>query len=197
MPAPQVTPLIRPRAPSSTPCRMRSAAAISHSTFMWMRPCAVRALVGDAGLMDAAGDGEANQLLMALAPGAAVIDLGHSSPVLVEAVGIDAGEGADAAGRPPRRPSFSPFDTEMPLPPSTSGSTSRPDTSTGLSGLHGVDPPAAKLSKDRGPTPQSRHATETSRRLILAQLWHPRDGGAPRKASSRCPRRWLDRPASC
>ena len=36
---------------------------------------AVRALVRDAGLMDAAGDRVGDQLLVALAPGAAVIDL--------------------------------------------------------------------------------------------------------------------------
>ncbi|GBD41110.1 hypothetical protein HRbin39_00488 [bacterium HR39] len=38
MPAPQVTPWTSPFAPSSTPTSTRSQAAISHSTFMWMRP---------------------------------------------------------------------------------------------------------------------------------------------------------------
>ncbi len=63
---------------------MRSAAAISHSTFMWMRPWPPDALPGDARLLDAAGDGVADQLLVALAPGAAEIVLRDQAAVVVD-----------------------------------------------------------------------------------------------------------------
>src|SRR5690349_8541932 len=58
---------------------------------------AIRALIGDAGLLDAAGNRVGDELLMSLAPGAAVIDLRDQLAVLVVAVGVDAGEGADPA----------------------------------------------------------------------------------------------------
>src|SRR5947208_16619292 len=58
---------------------------------------AVRALIGDAGLLDAAGDRVGDQLLMPLTAGAAEIDLRDQLALVVVAVGIDAGEGADPA----------------------------------------------------------------------------------------------------
>src|SRR5205814_10528135 len=58
---------------------------------------AVRALIGDPGLLDAAGDRVGDQLLMPLAAGAAEIDLRDQLAFVVVAVGIDAGEGADPA----------------------------------------------------------------------------------------------------
>src|SRR5262249_8551362 len=58
---------------------------------------AVGALVGNLRLMDAAGDGVADQLLVALAARLAIVDLRLAPALLVEAVGIDAREGADAA----------------------------------------------------------------------------------------------------
>ena len=58
-------------------------------------------LMGDAGLIDAALDRIGDELLMALAPGLAVIGLLDELAVLVEGIGIDAGEGADAAARGP------------------------------------------------------------------------------------------------
>src|SRR5215469_632526 len=57
--------------------------------------------MGDLGLMDAAGDGVADQLLMTLGAGATEIDLLLRLAGLVGAIGIDAGEGADAARRGP------------------------------------------------------------------------------------------------
>src|SRR5689334_13663947 len=62
---------------------------------------AIGALMRDARLMDAAGDGPRDQLLVPLAPCAAVIDLFHRLALRIAAVGIDAGESADAAGRRP------------------------------------------------------------------------------------------------
>ncbi len=59
---------------------------------------AVRGLVRHARLMDATGDRVADQLFMPLAPGLAVIDLWDHRAGGIEGVGIDAGEGADAAG---------------------------------------------------------------------------------------------------
>src|SRR4029077_14539071 len=58
-------------------------------------------LMGDAGLIDAALDRIGDELLMALAPGLAVIGLLDELAVLVEGIGIDAGEGADSAARGP------------------------------------------------------------------------------------------------
>src|SRR6266567_2318528 len=58
---------------------------------------AIRALVGDARLLNAAGDGVGHQLLVALAPGAAEIKLRDWLAGLVVAVGVDAGERADPA----------------------------------------------------------------------------------------------------
>src|SRR5262249_26280164 len=65
---------------------------------------AVRALVGDLRLMDPARDRVADQLLVTLAARPAVIELRLPPALLVEAVGIDAREGADPArGRPGAR----------------------------------------------------------------------------------------------
>jgi len=92
----------------------------------------IRALIGDARLMDAARDREGDQLLMPLAPSAALVDLSELVAIRIEAIGID----AEKVPTPPlaaQAPELSPLDTEMPLPPSTSGSTSRPEMSNGLS----------------------------------------------------------------
>ena len=75
MPAPQVTPWIRPARAFEH--------AVQHALGGGHLPqhvhvdaaLAVRPLVRDARLMDAAGDRVGDQLLMPLAPGAAVIDL--------------------------------------------------------------------------------------------------------------------------
>ncbi len=61
-------------------------------------------VMGDAGLGDAAADAVGDQLLMALAPGLAVIDDRNQLAGLVVEIGIDAREGGDAArGRPGAR----------------------------------------------------------------------------------------------
>src|SRR6516225_1056035 len=67
---------------------------------------AVRALMRHARLMDAAGNGVGDELLMALAPGTAVIELRDSLALLVVAIGVDAGEGANAAARRPGSRAF-------------------------------------------------------------------------------------------
>ena len=51
----------------------------------------------------------------------------------IEAVGVDAGERADRPAAA-QAPELSPFDTEIPFPPSTSGRTSRPEITSGFSG---------------------------------------------------------------
>src|SRR6185437_2179565 len=61
----------------------------------------IRALIGDARLMDAARDREGDQLLMPLAPSAALVDLFELVAIRIEAIGIDAREGADTAARRP------------------------------------------------------------------------------------------------
>ena len=62
--------------------------------------------VGDPGLADAALDRVGDQLLVPLEPVAATEDQRDVVAVLVDRVGIDAGEGADPAGRGPgARPS--------------------------------------------------------------------------------------------
>jgi hypothetical protein len=58
---------------------------------------AVRALMRDLRLIDPAGDGVADQLLVALAPGAPQVALRDLFTGLVDAVGVDAREGADPA----------------------------------------------------------------------------------------------------
>ena len=63
---------------------------------------AVAAFMGDAGLLDAAGDRIGDQLFVPLAPGASVIDLGDQPTVVAITVGIDPGERADTAGCRPR-----------------------------------------------------------------------------------------------
>jgi hypothetical protein len=88
----------QPLAPSSTPRIMRSAPPISHSTFMWMRPWPPDAHTGLARLGDAAGDAVGDQLLMPGHAGTAGIGLADDVAFGIIAVGIDAGEGADAAG---------------------------------------------------------------------------------------------------
>ena len=62
---------------------------------------AVRALMRDPRLLDAAGDRIGDQLLMPLAPGAPGIELRDQFAGLVVAVGVDPGEGADPAGGRP------------------------------------------------------------------------------------------------
>ncbi len=92
---------------------------------------AARRLVGDASLVDAAGDREADQLVLAFAPGCAVIDLWDQLAIGRVGIRVDAGEGADPPAAA-QAPELSPFETEMPLPPSTSGQTSRPEMTSGL-----------------------------------------------------------------
>src|SRR5271154_4493138 len=58
---------------------------------------AIRPLVRDARLVDAAGDGVADQLVVPLTPGAAAIDLRDRLARRVEAVGVDAGKCANRA----------------------------------------------------------------------------------------------------
>ena len=58
---------------------------------------AVRALMGDARLLDAAGDRVSDQLLVAFATGPPEIKLLDQDARFVVAVGIDAREGADPA----------------------------------------------------------------------------------------------------
>src|SRR5262249_27126060 len=65
---------------------------------------ATGALISDARLRDAAGDRIGDQLLVPLAPRAAVVDLQDAAAIGVIGIGIDAGERADAArGRPGAR----------------------------------------------------------------------------------------------
>ena len=66
-------------------------------------------------LMDAAGDRIGEQLLVPLAPGRAAIDLVDAPALGVDAVGVDAGERADAAGRGPGARAFAVRDRD-PLP---------------------------------------------------------------------------------
>ena len=61
-------------------------------------------LVRDLGLGDAALDAVIDQLLVALAAGAASVGLADDLAVLVVGIGVDARERADAAGRGPRPP---------------------------------------------------------------------------------------------
>ena len=82
-------------------------------------------VVGAAGLGQGALDGVVDQFLVAVAAGAAVIELRDGVAVGVEAVGIDGGERADAAGKA-QLPDEMPLEIETPLPPSTSGRTSIP-----------------------------------------------------------------------
>src|SRR5579875_1667234 len=63
-------------------------------------------LISDAGLMDAAGDRVGDQLLVSLAPGAAVIDLPDKLAAFGVAVGVDPGERADPAGGGPGARAF-------------------------------------------------------------------------------------------
>ncbi len=67
---------------------------------------AVAALIGDAGLLDAAGDRIGNQLFVPLAPGAAAIKLRDQLALRAIAVGVDPREGADPAGRRPGARAF-------------------------------------------------------------------------------------------
>src|SRR5579864_190557 len=67
---------------------------------------AVGALMGDARLMDAAGNRVGDELLMALAPRAAMVDLRDALALRVVAVGLDAGESADASGSSPGTGAF-------------------------------------------------------------------------------------------
>ena len=64
-------------------------------------PLAAGEFVGAAGLGQRALDGVGDQLLVPLAPGAAVIDLRDAAALFVEAVGVDRAERADPAGRTP------------------------------------------------------------------------------------------------
>jgi hypothetical protein len=72
MPAPQVMPWIRPFAPSSMPRATRSAPPISQRMLAVDAADAAGALMRLPRLGDAAGDAVGHQLLMPLAPGAAV-----------------------------------------------------------------------------------------------------------------------------
>ena len=105
IPTPHVTPLMRSRAPSSTPLRIRSAAAISHSTFIWTPPAPPSASRRRAPAR-CRGNGVADQLLVVLAPRAAVIGLRNGSAVRAKAVGVDARERADAAAGGPGARAF-------------------------------------------------------------------------------------------
>ena len=62
---------------------------------------AARQLIGAASLGQGALDGVVDQLLVALAPGATVVELRDTAAVRVEAVGVDGAERADAAGQCP------------------------------------------------------------------------------------------------
>ena len=58
-------------------------------------------VVGDPGLRDAAPDRVVDELLVTLLSRAPAIDLRHGTALLVVGIGVDAGEGADAAGGGP------------------------------------------------------------------------------------------------
>ena len=88
----------------------------------------------DARLLDAAGDRIGDQLLVALAPRAAVIDLRDRLAAVVELSALTP-ENVPTPPEAAQAPELSPFDTEMPLPPSTSGSTSRPEITSGFSAI--------------------------------------------------------------
>ena len=68
---------------------------------MWMRPSPPRISWASRAWLIAALDRVADQLLVALHPVAALKDQRHVLAVVVEQVGIDAGEGADPAGGGP------------------------------------------------------------------------------------------------
>ena len=59
---------------------------------------AARNLVSQARLGDAAVDGVGDQLLVAIASGTATINLRNDLALVVERIGVDAGEGPDTAG---------------------------------------------------------------------------------------------------
>jgi hypothetical protein len=89
------------------------------------RALAARHLVGALDLRDGAVDRIADQLLVPLAPGQRVIDLRDDPAFGIVAVGID----RRPVPMPPaaaQAPELAWLVAETPLPPSTSGQTSRP-----------------------------------------------------------------------
>src|SRR5271167_1248400 len=80
-------------------------------------------------------------------------------------------------------PELSPFDTEMPLPPSTSGNTSRPEMTSGLSGFTKALPDALL-----GPSPISRQGATrrpTPRQGSCGE--HPRTRKQPPRRTAHVP----------
>ena len=82
-------------------------------------------------------DGVGDQLLVALAPGLAVIDLRDA---VCRSASKESALTPEKVPTPPpaaQAPELSPLEIEMPLPPSTSGRTSRPEMMMGFKRLHG------------------------------------------------------------
>ena len=96
---------------------------------------------------------------MPLAPGAAVIDLRDqlAAPPKLSAL---TPENVPTPPVAAQAPELSPFDTDMPLPPSTSGNTSRPEMTSGIKGLHNrapVEISRIKLRRGLGRRAPGRH----------------------------------------
>ena len=89
-------------------------------------PPAAGDLVRLAGLGNPALDGVGHQLLVALAPGPAVIDLADNPAFVVKAVRVDGAENVPAPPPAAQCPAVAPLEIATPLPPSTIGSTSTP-----------------------------------------------------------------------
>ena len=93
-------------------------------------------VVGDARLADRRLDRVADQLLVALQPGLAAVDQRHQLAALVDIVAVDAGEGADAAGRRPGAAAEPVRDRDA-----LAAFDQRPDLATGQDqGLEGESP---------------------------------------------------------
>ncbi len=133
MPAPQVTPWMRPL--RAFQHAVQDALGRRHlpQHVHVDAALAVGALMGDARLVDAAVDGVGDQLLMALAPGACRDRSGRSACRSRRRLSALTPEKVPTPPHAAQAPELSPLDTEMPLPPSTSGSTSRPEMTSGFS----------------------------------------------------------------
>ena len=130
MPAPQVTPWINLGALQHALKHLFTGAHLPQHVHVQTAFAAAH-VVGDARLADRRPDRVADQLLVALQAGLAAVDQRDQVPALVDAVAVDAREGAD----PPvaaQAPLLRPLEIEIPLPPSISGHTSRPLRIRGL-----------------------------------------------------------------